>query len=242
MSQLEAAKAMVEREVIATQTRNTIIIDDGTNEAGIPGFPYKFRAQGDKILVSVDIFKSGYECKDCKGSGKLITRCPCEATDRPGYKYTQNNLDADMPFARVEINKNVVCEHCGGIPDTKYKEEECKLCKGTGASLFIPDNSKVLPTTGVIVSVGRDTLRKQQIRRFVFRYLPRFLKNQFNYLIDNELKSQTRVLFGAYTGVMIPTKAPGVVFKVLRDIEVLCIIKGGEDMAAFDFVNIDKDI
>ena len=38
---------------------------------------------------------------------------------------------------------------------------------------------------------------------------------------------------------MIPTKAPGVVFKVIRDIEVLLIIEGGEDLAAFDFVQLD---
>ena len=75
-----------------------------------------------------------------------------------------------------------------------------------------------MPTTGVILSLGCN--------------------------IDPELgfKLHDRVLFGAYTGVMIPTKAPGVVFKVLRDIEVLCRIKGGEDMAAFDFVTIDKDL
>ena len=209
MSQIEAARAMVEREVIATQTRNTIILDDGTNEAGIPGFPYRFKAQGDKILVSVDVFKSGYECKDCKGTGRLKSDCICVEKGHAGLEYADRE---DL----TPVQKLMRCKSCSGNYIVKHVDEECKLCKGTGASLFIPDNSKVLPTTGVIVSIGS--------------------------LVTNpELKNQTRVLFGAYTGVMIPTRAPGIVFKVLRDIEVLCIIKGGEDSAAFDFVNIDKE-
>jgi co-chaperonin GroES (HSP10) len=209
---LEAGKKLVEREVIATQTQNTLIIDDGTNEAGIPGFPYKFRAQGDKILVSVDIYKSGYECKDCKGTGRIMSQCVCESTDRPGYKYDSMGV-AIEPTRRDQTK----CPVCKGDYLNLRINAVCSLCKGTGASLVIPDSAKSLPTTGVIVSVGS--------------------------LVTNpELKNNTRVLFGAYTGVMIPTKAPGVVFKVLRDIEVLCIIKGGEDLAAFDFVMIDKDL
>jgi co-chaperonin GroES (HSP10) len=209
---LEEGKNLVEREVIATQTRNTIIIDDGTNEAGIPGFPYRFKAQGDKILVSVDIFKSGYECKECSGIGRLKGQCVCDSTDRPGFKYDSVGM-AIEPTRR----EHTLCPVCKGDYLTHRVDIECPVCKGTGASLFIPDQSKVLPTTGVIVSVGS--------------------------LVTNpELKNNTRVLFGAYTGVMIPTKAIGVVFKVLRDIEVLCIIKGGEEMAAFDFVNIDKQL
>jgi hypothetical protein len=212
---LERGKALVEREVIATQTQNLIIVDDGSNEATIPGFPYRFLAQGDKILVSVDIFKSGYECKECKGVGRIKSHCSCEDSFRPGYRYSFVGIDAEGVYS--EAQKQMKCKECGGDYIEKRVDEVCKACNGTGALLHIPDTGKMMPTTGVIVSVGSE------------------VKNPL-------LKNQTRVLFGAYTGVMIPTKAPGIVFKVLRDIEVLCIIKGGEEMAAFDFILADKDL
>ncbi len=211
MSELENAKELVEREVIATQTRNTIVINDGTNRASIPGFPYAFEAKGDKVLVSVDIYKTGYECTECKGTGRIKSSCLCDfgGIARPGFKYH----NPESPTQEMTL-----CPQCGGDYLSKRIDIECPKCKGKPHLLHIPDTAKSLPTTGVIVSLGN------------------------NVTPELGLKIQDRVLFGAYTGVMIPTKAPGVVFKVLRDIEILCVIYGGEDMAAFDFVTIDKEL
>ena len=215
------AELVKKRALYGTKMQNVLVTNDGTNEASIPGFPYRFKAQGDKILVSVDIFKSGYECKDCKGEGRIKTHCECEDKEsRPGFKYSQAQIDE---FDRTISNSiaiaraDMVCAHCGGDYLGKRVDTPCTLCNGTGASLFIPDDSKTLPTTGVIVSVGEG-------------------------VTNPELENGVRVLFGCYTGVMIPTKVPGVAFKVLRDIEVLCIIKGGEEMAAFDFLVVDKEL
>ena len=209
MSELEDGKELVERQVLATQTKNVIIVDDGTNEVVIPGYPYKFEAKGDKILVSVDIFKSGYECKTCKGVGKVKVHCACEDSERPGFKYA-------VPESPAQYSTK--CAWCEGNFESKRTEIPCGECGGKGGLLVIPDAGKLLPTTGVIVSMGSK--------------------------VDPELglKMHDRVLFGAYVGQMIPTKAPGVVFKAIRDIEIICVITGGDDMAAFDFVVIDKDI
>lgn len=209
MSQLEAGKELVERQIIATQTQNTIIVDDGTNQVIIPGYPYKFEAKGDKILVSVDIFKSGYECKTCRGSGKVKVHCACEDTKRPGYKY---------PDPENAVQSAMRCKNCAGNYESKREEITCPDCNGKTGLLVIPDNGKLLPTTGVIVSMGSKVDPSLNLR------------------------IHDRVLFGAYTGQMIPTKAPGVVFKAIRDIEVICTIEGGNDMASFDFVVIDKDM
>jgi len=209
-TQQKGAVELVERGFLARQeeTQNIIVRDDGTNTASIPGFPYIFEAMGDKILVAVDVYKSGYECKECKGTGKITSHCACEDSGRPGYKYVEPAND---------VQKDMKCPECLGDFISKRVDKECSECKGKGALIWIPDQSKSMPTTGVIVSVGSE------------------VKNL-------RLKNHSRVLFGAYTGVMIPTKAPGVVFKVLRDIEVLCTIQGGEDMAVFDFVVTDKEL
>lgn len=213
MSQLEAAKELVEREVLATQTKNTIIINDGSNEVSIPGFPYIFVAKGDKILVSVDVFKSGYECKECLGKGVIKDECICESSDRPGFKYDSKGLAIEP-----ERRKDIKCAFCAGDYLSKRINNTCPTCEGRGALIYIPDQSKVLPTTGVVVSLGEN--------------------------VDPRLgiKLHDRVLFSAYVGQMVPTKAPGVVFKIIRDIEVLCQIKGGGELAAFDFVTVDKEL
>jgi hypothetical protein len=214
MSMIEDAKELVERQVIATQTLNTVIVNDGSNVASIPGYPYEFEAKGDMVLVSVDIFKTGYECKECKGAGRIKSRCACEETDHPGLKYSLSDLfefQPDIAKARAEMK----CPTCKGNFQAMRVDAVCPLCNGKATLLHIPDASKILPTTGVILSLGP--------------------------LVNKELglKIHDRVLFGAFVGVMIPTKAPGVVFKVIRGHEILCTIRGGEQMAAFDFITID---
>ena len=219
-STIDKGKELVEREGIkANKMQGVEIADDGTNSCVIPGFPYRFIAQGDKLLVSVDVFKSGYECKTCKGSGSIETHCSCEDTDRPGFKYSTSQIkEIEVTIGETQARSRELsnCPNCAGHFENFRKGERCPDCQGKGATLWIPDQSKLLPTTGVVVSVGSE-------------------------VVNPELKNHTRVLFGAYSGTMIPTKAPGVVFKVIRDIEVLLIIEGGEDLAAFDFVQLDQN-
>lgn len=211
---IDNARSIVEREGIkTTKMSGTYVIDDGSNEASIPGFPYRFKAQGDKILVAVDIFKSGYECKTCKGDGKISSHCPCEDSRRPGFKYAMD----DPKTVYTEAQSMAKCPECKGNYEQARKSIECPDCQGKCALLYLADESKSLPTTGVVVSKGAEVKWE-------------------------DIKLNSRVLFGAYSGTMIPTRAPGVVFKVLREHEILLTISGGEDMAAFDFVTIDKEM
>ena len=206
--ELKNAASLVSRETYrATNTGSTMVVDDGTNRASIPGLPYQFEATGDKILVAVDIFRSGYECKDCRGIGRIISECPCKRTARPGYKYA----DAIPEEGRFEI----LCIECHGDPDSLDVNIECPLCRGKGHSIFIPDSSKTLPTTGVVVSIGAG-------------------------VTDRLVKNGGRVLYGAYSGPMIPTKEPGIAFKFLREHEILGFIYNGEELGAFDFVVPEK--
>jgi hypothetical protein len=146
-----------------------LILDD-SNEVSFPGYPYTFEALHEKILVSIDIFKTGYECRTCKGKGELEAKEGREAVKTP-----------------------------------------CPTCNGRGATLFIPENSKNLPTTGVVVSMGKVAQEKA------------------------DYKIGDRILFGAYAGTMIPTKA-GLMFKYMDWYLAVTKIRGAEDMAAFDFI------
>lgn len=143
---------------------------DGSNKVAFPGYPYTFEALHEKILVSIDIFKSGYECKECKGKGKIEVKTGREAA-----------------FI------------------------DCAACQGRGALMFLPETSKNLPTTGVVVSMGRTAREKA------------------------DYKIGDRVLFGAYAGTMIPTKI-GLMFKYMDWYLGVVKIEGANDMGAFDFI------
>jgi hypothetical protein len=67
-------KTLLERVANDTQfetgSNEKIILDD-SNVVQFPGFPYTFQAVGERVLVSVDIPLTGYECKVCKGKKKI---------------------------------------------------------------------------------------------------------------------------------------------------------------------------
>jgi len=151
----------------------TELILDGSNKIAFPGFPFLFEALNKKIIVSIDVFKSGYECKKCKGTG-----------------------------------------HLGSIEAANYAV--CTECRGRGAILIMPDISKNLPTTGVVVSIGN-----------------RVPSAKLNYKIGD------RVLFGAYAGNMIPTKS-GLLFKIIDWNQCWARIEGAEELGAFDFILQDE--
>ena len=212
-------KELQERvEAEQKQKSSQTITLDGSNLVEFPGYPYKFEALGEKILVSIDVFKSGYECKTCLGKKEITTRCICEESDRPGYKYSSTMLDAfsTMPGGK-DARAEVKCSECGGEFLSKRKSYTCPDCDGRGALLIIPDTSKNLPTTGVVVSMGKacDTMR-------------------LGYKLGD------RVLFSPYTGQFIPTKA-GLMFKYMDSTAPVARIDGGEDLSAFDFVIQKED-
>jgi co-chaperonin GroES (HSP10) len=187
---------------------------DGSNVIQFPGYPYTFEALGEKIIVSIDIFKSGYECKRCLGKRKIEEQCVCETSDRPGFKYSQTMI---VEFNKLgggggDARENIKCPECNGDYLLARKAFDCPDCKGRGAMIIIPETSKNLPTTGVVVSMGSQCD-----------------KDKLAYKLGD------RVLFSPYAGTMIPTKA-GLMFKTMESTAPMAKIGGGSDLAAFDFI------
>lgn len=89
----------------------------------------------DKILILIDKFKSGYECKECNATGVYIG-CECAIEGRYG---TNSNGKSCRFFD--------VCQ-------TKLVGAKCRVCNGTGSTLIMPENARSIPTSGVIVSTG----------------------------------------------------------------------------------------
>lgn len=95
----------------------------------------------DKILILIDKFRSGYECKDCGETGIYIN-CECERLGTPGRK--------------INGKFDKTCPYCNGDDSTRElrKGKTCSSCKGTGSTLLMPENARAIPTSGVIVSIG----------------------------------------------------------------------------------------
>jgi co-chaperonin GroES (HSP10) len=205
-----------EKEDLSAQE---LILDD-SNEVSFPGFSYKFEASIEKIIVSIDVFKSGYECKVCKGKKKIEVLCSCEAGGHAGLAYGDEEIKAikeSLGNDVADARKTLSCRICSGDYVSKRHTDICTACKGKGAMLILPDDSKNLPTTGVVVSIGSQVPM-----------------DKINYKVGS------RVLFGPYSGSMIPTKA-GLMMKIMDWNSVMCRIKGAEDLAAFDFILQEGD-
>lgn len=120
------------------------------NKVVILGGRIGLEAVEDKILIKLDPYKSGFECKTCGGEG-VIKKCICVGQDWPAG---QNRLGGP-------------CKMCHGNYGALIGTD-CLDCKGQGSLIVIPESAKQLPTSGIIVSAGPDCKRRKLGDRVLF--------------------------------------------------------------------------
>jgi len=117
------------------------------------------------------------------------------------------------------------CTACGGTGKVRANQFElipsqtCEVCRGRGGILVIPEVSKSLPTSGIVVSLGEKTRTRQGDETAL-------------------IKLGTRVIFSPHVGTLIPFKG-NVRLKIMREHEPLAIMYGA-DAAARDFMDYDQ--
>jgi co-chaperonin GroES (HSP10) len=121
-------------------------VDEEKNMVLVVGGKIALRAIEDKIIVLLDKFRSGYECKMCDGTGEG-RRC----------RDCKNGVNS----------RGFTCKICEGNPD-RWVGKSCPECRGKGSSIIIPDSAKALPTSGTIVSVGPECTKRRLGQRIVF--------------------------------------------------------------------------
>ena len=145
MNTIESAQQeLIDRPLNELETNTNV-----ENVIFIVGGKLGLEAIGNKILILIDKFKSGYECKDCNETGIYIA---CECTRRG-------------TFGLKESGK--VC-HYREACARQIVGETCKTCNGTGSTLKIPETARAIPTSGVIVSVGPETTKRKIGERVLF--------------------------------------------------------------------------
>lgn len=186
----EASDILVKYE----RTLAALEVDAGEdNIIGLTEIGIGLEAVGDNILVLVDSYRSGYECTACLGTGQLRMKSRC-------------NCDPDIPNEELEVKRgtrnrfDAACEICGGDYLSKRIETlvMCEKCKGKGSSLFIPENAKTLPTTGVILSKGPDVTR-------------------------GGIEVNRRIIATPHSGVFLPMKG-SIPIRCYRQHEPLCVM------------------
>ncbi|HEY1646293.1 MAG TPA: hypothetical protein VGF75_08120 [Candidatus Saccharimonadales bacterium] len=142
---------------------------------------------GDNIMILEDEFKSSYDCKACGGAGKIRINClKCEGT---GYYGKETIVEHG-----INKTKSSICGKCDGIG---YKDIDCGACRGKGALVEIPNESRKKPTSGTIVSAGPDV---------------------------KIYKVGDRVCYSSFIGHFLPFNANDRV-KVMREHEAMCILE-----------------
>ncbi len=198
---------------VKTESSQSITLD-GSNKVTFPSFPYTFEALNEKVLVALDQFKSGYECKTCEGKGEVKVECACIITGRPGLKYTEEHLQDIAQALGSDISHTraiELCPFCKGDPASVRKTQTCPDCQGKTALLVIPDSAKIIACSGVVVSMGAKA------------------REQAGYKIGD------RILFSQHAGSLIPTRS-GIHFKQLDWYQAWVRIEGADDLATFDFI------
>lgn len=213
------------------------VIVDGQNVCTIENLNISLMAIEDKIIVMFDEYKSGYECKDCKGTGKVQTVCVCENSGHPGFK---NRF------------KQVACDFCGGDYEKGRRELICLVCKGFGNIIEIPQTAKTLPTTGIVVSMGPETPAMIATRNLIenkkllksysgtaqYDIQKAIVDDNLEHLKNIPVRLGARVIFGPHVGTLIPFKG-NIKLKIMRVHEPLAVLFGSE-AGAKDFIDFES--
>lgn len=161
-----------------TALKESILLPENIYNTG----PVGWEAMFERILIVEDRFRSGYECDVCEETGKV----PCKECDENG---------------RSQLNPEIRCKECNGIRLLK-----CKSCDGKGVLLEIPEVAQRRPTTGTIVSIGKDV---------------------------NHLKRGDSVLYSNFVGEVYDLsgvdeigREKKLVLRVMKEKEIICRITG----------------
>ena len=207
------------------------IVVDGQNVVELQQLGISLMAVEDKIIVMFDDYKSGYECKNCKGKGiaEGCEVCANSGKDRFGQD----------------------CKFCLG--KGKDYKKRCTECKGKGHLIFIPETAKSLPTTGVVVSMGPETramiltkniLENKKLQKN-YAGTPKYdeylaiLADLEADLKETPIRLGARVIFGPYVGTLIPFKG-NIKLKIMRVHEPLAVLFG-KDTASRDFIDYETE-
>jgi hypothetical protein len=158
----------------------------------------EIEAHADRLVVIQDEFRSGYECKTCRGrdirklsdgfTAQVRSVVPCDSCKGTGE-------------SRLVLVPGARCSHCEGKGFVV-----CPDCGGTGGVVAFAQDSERRPTTGTIASRGSEATKFERGESVIY---PSFSGHAFD-----------------LTATDIHGKEVTVTIVILRESEVLARVRG----------------
>lgn len=191
----------------------TEVIKDQLNVVELIDLQCSMMAVEDKIIILVDEYKSGFECKTCGGTGKV-------------------------PSSVVEgAMKDCTAQGCvkGAllvIPDT------AKSLPSTGVVMSMGPQTQCMINNLRLKNIEKTLIKVTGTEDYDF-----YLDQKAEILADIErtlIQIGTRVVFGVHVGTKIPIKG-NIKLVVMREKEPLCVVFGNsiDDKALIDYSAVE---
>src|SRR5271155_1542411 len=123
---------MIDRELVERPAKE-LDVKQVDNTVFVVAGKIALEAVENKILILIDKFRSGYDCKDCNETG-IYASCECERKGTPDRKIS-GNFDKPCPYCKGEEYRN------------SRRGTSCPSCRGTGSTLVMPENARAIPTS-----------------------------------------------------------------------------------------------
>jgi co-chaperonin GroES (HSP10) len=183
-------------------------MQDTLNVISLEDVGVSMQAIEDKIIILVDQWKSGYECKECGGSGKVESTInpeilrTCDACKGKGQTLVIPDSAKSLPSTGVVVSMGPATQYMQAkkaVERAKKREWESKV--------IVPPNDYVL---GV--------------------------EEAESMLKEIAIQIGTRVVFGVHVGTKVPIKG-NIKLVIMREKEPLCVVFGNDigDKEIIDF-------
>jgi len=184
------------------------IIQDDLNVIEITDLQIAMQAIENKIIVKVDQYKSGYECKTCKGSGRV--------------KSTVNE----------EILRS--CDDCNGKGETLIIPDSAKSLPSTGVIMSMGPKTESMLIKAKIKDIKANM--KLHTNTEAYDWDLESCNEAEEELKNCLLHVGTRIVFGTHTGTKIPLRGE-IKLTIMTEKEPLCVLFGTniEDRAILDY-------
>ena len=177
---------------------------DSLNVIDLTDIGISLQATEDRIIILVDGYKSGYECKTCKGTGRV-----------------PSILNADVLRS---------CDACQGKGQTIIIPDTAKSMPSTGVVVSMGPETRAEQIINNIRGLER-TLAEYAIEGNMYCSDASNTQKNIDYckrkLKECLIQVGTRVVFGVHVGTKIPIKG-NIKLTIMREKEPLCIVFGSD--------------
>lgn len=170
------AKSGQQKKLNGRVRARVVRVYDPNNYAPIGGTS-RFIPAAEEVVVKVDVFRDEGLCRDCRGSGHSGSTClECGGT-RVWWVDAEGARDKRTSSNRASL-KSIECAACKcSTYDSPFQRASgyvaCLACRGTGqrvgeSGITLAAQYESIPTTGVILAIGKDVNRWQRGQRILF--------------------------------------------------------------------------